>query len=205
MAKITNRNYTEIDRPYDSFLQRSEPVYNLDDITTTNEVPDNLQTKDIGDPSEKNGNVETMPVKDGGSFGDVWITNFIRSVNWKPKKIGFFIDGLTGKAEFSNVFISGNITALSGTIGGWTINATTLSTAGILLDGGNQKLVSTNYVSGVFGAGFHLDSDLLEVGNIACRGLIRTAVFQKDVISVLGGSFAVLDGDVVDADMSASD
>ena len=75
----------------------------------------------------------------------------------------------------------------------------------ISIDGANQKIESSNYVSGVFGAGFHIDSNLLEVGNIACRGLIRTAVFQKDVVSVVGGNLAVLDGDVLDKDMSTSD
>jgi len=118
--------------------------------------------------------------------------------------------------------IVGSITATTGTIGGWSINPTTLSATGIILDAGNQKITvgssspitidgvakeieSDNYVSGVFGAGFHLDSNLLEVGNIACRGLIRTAVFQKDVVSVVGGNLAVLDGDVLDADMTADD
>lgn len=75
----------------------------------------------------------------------------------------------------------------------------------LTLDGGNQKIESSNYVSGYAGAGFHLSSDLLEVGNIACRGIIRTAVFQKDVISVVGGNIAVLDGDVLDANMDATD
>ncbi len=131
----------------------------------------------------------------------------------------------TSGISLSNVFkvtAAGAITAVSGTIGGWTLATTTLSATGIILDAANQKIQigatapitidgvakdieSDNYVSGVFGAGFHLDSNLLEVGNIACRGLIRTAVFQKGVVNVMGGSFAVLDGDVLDTDMTALD
>jgi hypothetical protein len=108
------------------------------------------------------------------------------------------------------------------TAGGWTIGTTTITSTGIILDstnqliqvgssapitidGVNKHIHSDNYTSGVFGSGFYLDSNLLEVGNIACRGLIRTAVFQKNVVNVMGGNFAVLDGDVLDADMTASD
>jgi hypothetical protein len=117
---------------------------------------------------------------------------------------------------------AGLIRSVSGSIGGWTLSATTLTSTGIILDSANQKIQvgattpitidgvakeieSDNYVSGVFGAGFHIDSNLLEVGNIAARGLLRTAVFQKDVISTVGGNLAVLDGDVLDTDMLADD
>jgi len=136
--------------------------------------------------------------------------------------IRFWAGNVTPASAPFKVTEAGVITATSGTIGGWTLGATTLTATGIsldagnfrigvgasneiLIDGANKKIESSNYVSGVFGAGFHLDSNLLEVGNIACRGLIRTAVFQKDVVNVMGGNFAVLDGDVLDADMTASD
>ena len=94
-----------------------------------------------------------------------------------------------------------------GNIGGWNINATTIYSDGnnIILDSANKKIESGNYVSGYAGAGFHLSQDLLEVGNIACRGLIRTAVFQKDVISSVGGNFMVIDSDMLDTDMTALD
>ena len=202
MADPTPKNYEEIPLPYNDLLERTEP---------NTATLDGLANQAIGDTTMSNatgggnGNVEEQPVKTDGGMGDLWIKNFIRSTNWSPKKVGFYIDGLTGYAEFSNVYISGNITALTGTIGGWTINATTLSATTMILDAGNQSIRSTNYVSGVFGSGFHLDSNLLEVGNIAARGLIRTAAFQKDVVNVMGGSFAVLDGGVLTADMSVSD
>lgn len=41
--------------------------------------------------------------------------------------------------------------------------------------------------------------------NITARGLIKTAVFQKDIISAMGGNFIVLGADVLDADMDATD
>jgi len=73
------------------------------------------------------------------------------------------------------------------------------------IDGGNARIRSSNYVSGVAGAGFTLEPDLLEVGNIAARGIFRTAVFQKDVVSAVGGNLIVLPADVLATDMSAAD
>lgn len=101
---------------------------------------------------------------------------------------------------------SGNLTCTGGTIGGWTIGATTISSSNIVIDSGNERIRSTNYVSGFAGAGFTLEPGLLEVGNIACRGIIRTAVFQKDIISAVGGNLLVSKGsDVLDADMNSLD
>ena len=114
-------------------------------------------------------------------------------------------------------------------LAGWYFTSTTLASgnivddATILLDSANSlirvgtrtsyigirgddlKIESSNYVSGSFGAGFHLSPDLLEVGNIACRGMIRTAVFQKDIISAVGGNVAILNADVLDTTMTAQD
>ena len=79
------------------------------------------------------------------------------------------------------------------------------ATAYITMDGANKRIRSSDYVSGIAGAGFTLEPDLLEVGNISARGIIRTAVFQKNVISAVGGSFAVVDSDKLNADMTALD
>ena len=282
VEKTNDETYQNIDRPYDSFLERT-----LESSGSGNALPSTDTTTATTDPAANpNGPTETQPVKNDGALGDVWITNFIRSQNWQPKSVGFFIDGQTGKAEFTNVYISGEIIALSGliggftigatdlsvtdglnttifssgsiafaagptgfptvtitqagvltatgavitgtltattgTIGGWTISATTLTSTGVILDAGNQriqvgssapilidginkKIESDNYVSGPFGSGFHLDSNLLEVGNIAARGLLRSSVFQKDVISVVGGNVVILDGDVLGITMTVLD
>ena len=97
-------DYTEIDPPYSSTLSRGLPT-----------------------PIVSNGSVETQPVKTTGGMGDVWIDTFVRSTNWILKNRGFNIDGQTGKAEFSNVSIIGDITALTGTIGGFTIGINSLA------------------------------------------------------------------------------
>lgn len=139
----TNRNYEEIERPYNAFLERSDQTVNQDSIndsTNSGATPSSITTNS---QSGANGNVENQSVKTDGAIGDVWIRNFIRSENWKPKKVGFYINGLTGYAEFSNVYVSGNIKALSGTIGGFTIGSTNLSAT----SGGNTTTLSSGAIA----------------------------------------------------------
>ena len=248
----TQETYENIDRPYNQFLERDSQSGGA--IPSAVQSAQGVANSGVNTPasgggtaanSSDNGGVEQMPIKNDGNIGDVWIRNFIRSENWKPKKVGFNIDGQTGYAEFCNVYISGEIEALSGLIGGFTIGDTDLSATAsgnktilssgtvsfasgpdgdpniqitqagrilvgadepIVIDGVDKEIESNNYVSGAFGTGFHLDSDLLEVGNIACRGIFRTAVFQKDIVNVIAGSFVVApNGDVLDVDMTAND
>ena len=79
----------------------------------------------------------------------------------------------------------------------------------LVMDGdrsGEPAVCSSNYVSGAMGAGFLLKSNLLEVGNAAIRGLLRTSVLEYDSISVHSGSdITVKGGDVLTVDMSADD
>ena len=90
-------DYTSLnDRPYSNDLSRSDKIID-------------------------NGNVEDAPVKSAGALSDVWIDTFIKSTNYSPKKTGFYIDGQTGYAEFSNAYIVGTISASIGYIGGFVI------------------------------------------------------------------------------------
>ena len=92
----------------------------------------------------------------------------------------------------------------SGTIGGWALGTTTISSANITIDSANQRIRSSNYAEGL--SGFTLEPNLLETGNIVARGLIRTSVFQKDSISAVNGSFLVnTSADILEQDMSALD
>ena len=90
------------DRPYDYYLDRG---------ATNTQVP-------MFNPA---GNLESQPVKSDGSMHDIWLDTFIASTNWSPKKTGFYIDGQRGYAEFQNVYISGDIHAMTGEIGGFLI------------------------------------------------------------------------------------
>lgn len=113
--QMAETSYTSLDRPYDSTLNRKDDLsYVLGDAVI---------------PGSEGGDVE-VPIKTGGAFSDIWIKNKITSLNWKPQKIGFMMNGQTGYAEFADVYISGAITATSGNIGGWTISSSFLTGVG---------------------------------------------------------------------------
>ena len=152
------------------------------------------------------------------------------AITFAGTQTGFFVDGDGNLRAGGTQSLKWNPSTSRLTIGEWIISpngiadnftendATILidktnalmrlgATSGdyITVDGGNQRVRSSNYVSGMAGAGFTLEPDLLEVGNIACRGIFRMAVFQMDVESVVGGNVRVRPGDVLDADMTAAD
>lgn len=134
-------DYTQIDRPYDAVGNRTpggtSPVMN-DMSTLGNQA---VSASSYTDPTAVGsttadanytgtqttqtpaGAVETQQVNSAQSLNDLWISTFIRSVNWKPNAVGFNIDGLTGKAEFSDVTVRGNIIANTGFIGGFVSGA----------------------------------------------------------------------------------
>lgn len=77
-TQINNMDYTTIENPYNNFVDR----------TITSDVPVSPD----------------QVVRDGSSVKDLWVTAFIRSVNWKPRSVGFNIDGSTGDAEFNTLY-----------------------------------------------------------------------------------------------------
>ncbi len=136
---------------------------------------------------------------------------------------GIYIDktGLFGlNANTQNFKIdatNGNITAISGTIGGWTLASTTLTATSIVLDSGNQKITvgsgspnlvidgannqigTSTFVSGQ--SGWRITgSGNAEFNNIVARGEFRTAVFVKDEVHATGGTMIVLTASTLYAD-----
>jgi len=147
-------NYTNIEAPYDSLLQRSGEGLNVGEVSAasssggaSSSSSSTTNSTDSNNTSNSNGSVETQQVKTDGSMSDIWITNFIRSKNWKPKKQGFYIDGESGYAEFTGVYVSGNIQALTGKIGGFTIGATDLS----VTSGANTVIISSGVYAFIAG------------------------------------------------------
>jgi len=128
MASKKNKTYDKLERPYGAHLER-EGDYN---INPAGELSDDGGTSADGSGSInplEGGEVAGTPVKSEQSFSDIWIDNKIRSKSWKPQKSGFMLDGERGYAEFSDIFISGSITVISGgTIGGWTIDSDAIYT-----------------------------------------------------------------------------
>jgi hypothetical protein len=193
----SNRDYESIEKPYNNFLERSIPYTSPDEMV--NSTSDSNNTQD-SNTTPSNGSVEDQPVNNPGSMGDVWIKNFIRSTNWKPKKIGFTIDGQTGYAEFTNVFISGHIQALTGTIGGFTITATTLyggiiKTAATVGVGSTGVIMDTDGLRGydsVLGNTFNLPTD--GSAPTFASGVINSTIFEIDTSAVMRTSSTVGDG-----------
>ncbi len=69
-----------------------------------------------------------------------------------------------------------------------------------------NSIQSTNFVSGALGAGFQItDGGEAEFNNVSVRGRIKSTVFEKDTISTVGGNLLVMDGDVLEEDMTAMD
>lgn len=137
-----------------------------------------------------------------------------------------------GAATFATATFSvsnaGSMIATDGQIATWYINATTLSSGAVeatsnvlidsanslirlgptsgsyvTIDGANQRIRSSNYVTGV--SGFNVDPALVEAQNIIARGILKGATFQYDVISAVGGQLLVSNADTLNADMSALD
>lgn len=112
--------------------------------------------------------------------------------------------GLIGRDASNNIIF--NIDADSALIAGWSFDNTKLYTANIIIDSANQRIRSSNYVAGPDGAGFTIQSDLVEAGDIRARGVLQTVVFRKDCISAISGDLLIVkNADVLDADMTALD
>lgn len=208
MGNETNQNYGYVDRPYDAYLNRttisigegsSSKTDTSESAGTSNS---NSDVTSLYDPAT-NGSVESMPVKSEGGIGDVWIKNFIKSDNWKPKTVGFYINGLTGYAEFTNVYISGNIQALTGQVGGWTISDGSLyaTTTGTIKTGVNVGIGYNGVI--IDKDGLRMFDDVLgQVVNLPsdgsaptfASGIINSTIFNVNTNAVIQTSTTVGDG-----------
>jgi len=206
MAK--NKNYLDIG--YNNLLQKEGDLgYQLnnpvgDQSTAANQDQDNLLGGGGG------GGGGDSEVKDGSIVDDLWIVNSIRSRDWKPKKVGFYIDGETGYAEFSDVFISGEISATTGTIGGWSIDATSIYTgtedhSEYTAYAGDMTLYSSGTDASIHAKNFYIDTS----GVLTCAGAIidGTSTLGGRVGSTLAGAINVsgdLITDVINARLDSS-
>jgi hypothetical protein len=143
------------------------------------------------------------------------------------RAVNFTLDSL-GNITATSATLSGDITALTGHIGGWTIDATRIyslaanvgismdssvpvikvgDTAGtyILIDGASKRIRSSNFLTGYTGFNINSDTGDAEFSNVVIRGKLKSTVFEKDIVSAVGGSLLVLNSDVLSADMTASD
>lgn len=181
MPDSSNKNYLQVG--YDNLLQRGDNMaFHLGDTTSPDASLANMTAPASSIAPGASGAVETMPVKDDGGIGDIWIKNFIKSENWLPKKVGFYIDGKKGYAEFSDVYVSGNIQALTGTIGGFTINATNLS----ITAGGNTVILSSGATAFTAGPTGAPAVTITQAGVLTATGAVITGTITASA-GVIGG------------------
>ena len=104
------KEYDQLERPFGRFLERAtDREVNLGGDEEGALLGPGGGANTSGELGEGGGATQ-VTAKNEGSFGDVWITNWIKSKNWRPKTSGFYINGETGYAEFSNVYLSGGLT-----------------------------------------------------------------------------------------------
>jgi len=69
-----------------------------------------------------------------------------------------------------------------------------------------NTIESTNFVAGSLGAGFQIGyGGDAQFNNVTVRGKMASAAFEKTSISVVGGNLLVMDGDVLESDMTSQD
>jgi hypothetical protein len=127
------------------------------------------------------------------------VTNSIKSSDYVPGVLGWNISG-TGVAEFSNIYVRGDINAETGTIGYWNI-----SSPGVERTIGGRKLFGTFLESADFGA----SDDDVDTGVYV--GLFKSyfedsvpvtgATRLNNVVTITSPSHGYLNGDFVIVDI----
>ena len=147
----------------------------------------------------------------------------LRSSNYVASTSGFNIAADTGDAEFNALTAN-----KGGTIAGWSIVTTVIQkltgaigiildsaaalikvgdTSGtyIQIDGTNKRIRSSNFLTNFTGFNIDAASGDSEFNNVKVRGALKSSVFEKDTISAVGGTLAILNADVLATDMTALD
>jgi len=135
-------NYTSIDNNYDNFLNR---------VNSNNPGSGSVLTSSVsggsgGDSGSAGSSETSTPPTVSGISEDLWIRNWIKSVNYSPKTQGFMLDGINGYIEANKLYIgSGGITGgLLNIPDGTTVNSFHVDAAGNTWWGTN---VATGYAT----------------------------------------------------------
>jgi len=191
----TEITYDNIDRPYDDQLSRVGASSNKAGQPSFG----NEQTNQYSNISAGAGGTS---VTSGNMLGDMWITTFIRSKNWKPKERGFTINGAEGYAEFANVHISGELTASSGIIGGFTITSDELYS----IADGNKTSLSSGFIAFSVGPEGHPTATILQSGKASFADIDITggSISDATLDSLKAGSMPSIQGWTSDLVFSAT-
>jgi len=115
------------------------------------------------------------------------------SVSANAIQVPVQIDGVDTTQATARAFIqnTGNAKFVSASIGGWTVDASTISSNGLEIHS-DGRINTTNYTSNV--QGFLLTAEnngTLEVENAKIRGTLKTTVFEKETVNAVGGQLYV--------------
>ncbi len=90
--KFMALDYTTIPNPFNNQLKKINSDINFKSEPISN----------VNSPSQIK-----KDVIDGKTWNNMWVKNWIKSVNYKPQKTGFKIDGITGKIECAGIVLTG--------------------------------------------------------------------------------------------------
>lgn len=186
--------YNTIDDPYNAQLVRQPDVLDLTigggsvDQSVTQQQQAALATlaqpggNTAASSSMAGGSVQQASVASGGAMSDITISNSIQSTNWAPKTVGFYMNGQTGYAEFSSIFVKGAVAAGSFDIPDVnTINSFHVDPAGNTWWGTTPTLWLLNHDNAV---AYVLNTGVAKFQNIAITGgSVVTGVLNKGVQS----------------------
>jgi len=202
MANINSLDYSNIENPYNNLLERvgDSDVENSSNNVELGSFGAGGSGGNSGGVADSGGGASQEENLSENSFGNIWLRDWIKSANYKPKAAGFYIDGISGRIECMNIYVEGEIVALSGVIGGFTITDTKLyggiiQTAETVGAGSSGVIIDSDGLRGydsVLGNTFNLPTD--GSAPTFSSGIINSTIFEINTNAVLRTSETVGDG-----------
>lgn len=96
------KDYNELDSPYNNLLERGDSIPSISEenvfSTPMPQAPREIDQQQIDNLNKRN-------IK-GSSLSDINLETWIKSKSYRVKTLGFWLDGLSGYAEFNELFAS---------------------------------------------------------------------------------------------------
>jgi len=195
MAGSRSFDFSTIENPYNNFLERQGS---------------DLAAGEASEAGGGGGAAVSSPTDigenaiSGQSFDDMWIKNWIKSVNYKPGSTGFKIDGITGKIECSDISLSGGTVSYGKTSFTDSTNAGyILSSAGVYVGAASNANYLKYDISGATFTLYGMSIDAPTLTNLQSGSEIAIQGWQQDmtfsatdyrIVAWASGTITLLDG-----------
>jgi len=195
MAGSRSFDFSTIENPYNDFLERQGS---------------DLAAGEASEAGGGGGAAVSSPTDigenaiSGQSFDDMWIKNWIKSVNYKPGSTGFKIDGITGKIECSDISLSGGTVSYGKTSFTDSTNAGyILSSAGVYVGAASNANYLKYDISGATFTLYGMSIDAPTLTNLQSGSEIAIQGWQQDmtfsatdyrIVAWASGTITLLDG-----------